>query len=127
MKRGCTIQMRVTDEEIVAASLTHRTNVEAAQAVGMSRGAFYKRLARPEVKALLREAKEGMVRSAITAAQTRSQDAILTIGAVMEDADNPPQVRLNAADMLLRHMVRLTETGEIMDRLAALEDAVGRG
>ena len=40
---------------------------------------------------------------------------------IMDNSDNAPQVRLNAADAILRHGLRLTEQMDILDRLDELE------
>ena len=39
----------------------------------------------------------------------------------MNDSENSPQVRLNAADALIRNNLKLTEQTDILRRLEALE------
>lgn len=49
--------MRITDEEIIAAMLTHSTNRKAAEAVRLSDRAFYNRIRKPSFQAKLAEEK----------------------------------------------------------------------
>jgi hypothetical protein len=48
-------------------------------------------------------------------------EAIATMVEVMADKSNSPQTRVNAADNILRHGVKLTETVDILEKLRELE------
>ena len=41
---------------------------------------------------------------------------------IMDDAGNAASVRLNAADAILRHGLRMTEQMDILNKLEELED-----
>lgn len=50
-------------------------------------------------------------------------DAIRTARDILNDTENAPQVRLNAASMVLSNALRYTEQNDILQRLDALEAA----
>ena len=47
------------------------------------------------------------------------------MGEICEDAEASPQVRLNAADAIIRNSLKLTEQNDILSRLAELEQQIG--
>lgn len=47
--------------------------------------------------------------------------AIEVMGQICQDADTAPQVRLNAADAIIRNSLKLTEQNDILTRLDELE------
>ena len=108
--------MRVTDEQIIAALLTAGTHKKAAEAVGLSQTQLYARMRKDAFKAKLAEAKRRVLESATVAAQGRLGEAVAE--------ENAPQVRLNAAEALLRNGLKLTEQADILERMEQLEAAV---
>ena len=48
-------------------------------------------------------------------------EAIGAMGEVVKDPDAPQQVKLNAAEMIMRNCMKLTEQTDILERLDALE------
>ena len=116
--------MRVTDEQIIAALLTAGTHKKAAEAVGLSQTQLYARMRKDAFKAKLAEAKRRVLESATVAAQGRLGEAVATMAAIMGNEENAPQVRLNAAEALLRNGLKLTEQADILERMEQLEAAV---
>lgn len=53
--------------------------------------------------------------------------AIEVMGQICQDADTAPQVRLNAADAIIRNSLKLTETTDILARLCELEKQMEEG
>lgn len=53
--------------------------------------------------------------------------AIEVMGKICQDADTAPQVRLNAADAIIRNSLKLTETTDILARLCELEKQMEEG
>lgn len=113
--------MRITDEEIIAAMLTHSTNRKAAEAVRLSDRAFYNRIRKPSFQAKLAEEKARILESAANAARGHISDAVQVMAQVMADEENAPGVRIQAADGLIRNSLKLLEITDISQRLDALE------
>lgn len=113
--------MKVSDEKIIAAIMTATTNDEAAKIAGLSLTQFYNRIRQPAFKEKLKDARSRLVDRATTALQARMGEAVDTMAAVMRDPEAPAQTRLNAAEAVLRNSLKLSERGDIIDRLEALE------
>lgn len=47
------------------------------------------------------------------------------MGEICQNTDTAPQVRLNAADAIIRNSLKLTEQNDILARLTELEAATG--
>lgn len=101
--------------------MTATTNDEAAKIAGLSLTQFYNRIRQPAFKEKLREARTRLIDGATAALQARMGEAVDTMAAVMRDAEAPAQTRLNAAEAVLRNSLKLSERGDIIDRLEALE------
>lgn len=111
----------VSNEQIVAALISCNTRQAAADSLGMGITTLYERLRDNSLQALLNEAQGQIVSGATSSLQARLEAAVSTIAEVMTDKDNAPQVRLNAADCLLRNCLRYTEQSQILTRLDELE------
>lgn len=116
--------MKIPDEALISALLTSPTNAAAAQKCGLSVKQLYNRMASPEFRARLSEARRELLDRAVNALETRLSDAVQTVAQIMGDENVSPQTRLNAADALLRNALRLSERADIADRLAELERIV---
>lgn len=93
----------------------------AAEACGTSESQIYARLRIPEFKARYDEARRELLERNTAALQAHLGAAIETMGQICTDAETAPQVRLNAADAIIRNSLKLTEQADILARLAALE------
>lgn len=113
----------VSNERIVAALLTSKTMQEAAESCGLTERAIRKRMETPEFRMLYADAKTAILERATTSIQGHTSAAVDTMAEVMKDTKNAPQVRLNAADAVLRNALKLTEQQDILERLSALERA----
>jgi hypothetical protein len=81
------------------------------------------RMKSPEFQKLYAEAKTELITGVINRCQSVMMEAINTIAEIMRDAENAPQIRLNAADSIMRHGIKLIETRDILERLETLETA----
>lgn len=113
--------MKTPDERIISALLSNSTNKEAAAACGLSEKQLYRRMDSPTFKVKLAEARARLVDIAVTALEGRMAQAVDTMTEIMGDKEAPPQTRLNAADAVIRNSLKLSERGEVLDRLAAIE------
>lgn len=116
--------MKTPDEALISALLTSPTNAAAAQKCGLSVKQLYNRMASPEFKAKLSEARWELLDRAVNALETRLSDAVQTMGEICTDTKTPAQVRLNASCAILRNALRMSERADIADRLAELERIV---
>ena len=116
--------MKVPDERIIAALLEGCTNAAAAQAVGLSLTQLYARMRAAGFKEKLREARAQFLDSAVTALQSKMSAAVGVTAEIMTDCEAPAQVRLNAAEMIMRNSLRLSERLDISGRLDALEETL---
>ena len=105
----------ISDEQIIAALLNHGTIKAAAGAVGMSERALYERMSKGEFQALYKAAKADLIRAAVLNINRQLQAAIDTVVEVMQDTENNPAVRLQAAQTILNN------AGKFAQRLAANE------
>lgn len=94
---------KATDEQIIAALLANGTIRAAAEAVGMSERAIYDRMNGGEFQALYKAAKADLIRAAVFNINNQVQAAINTVVDVMQDENNNPAIRLQAAQTILNN------------------------
>lgn len=111
------------DERVIAALLASPTVKAAAEACGVSERRIYARLQKPEFRERYDKARHDLLDHATARLQGRTGEAVETMADVMNDPKNPPQTRLNAAEAIVRNTLKLTEQGDILARLDALERA----
>lgn len=116
--------MRITDEQIVAALLSSQNNRKAAQALGMTERSLYRRLQSEELQRKLRDAQNTLVDDAVSEMKQNLSAATAVIVSVMNNNEFSPQVRINAADMICRNYLKLSEHIEILRRLDRLEETL---
>ncbi len=113
--------MKLSDEQIIAALLTSRTNAAAARQLGVSAKTLYVRLRRADFQEKLRAAQDELVSRALSKLTGSLSDAADVIARIVRDNGTAAQTRVNAADCLLRNYLRLSEHCDLTARIAALE------
>lgn len=108
----------ISDEQIIAALLNSGTIKAAAAAAGVSERTVYDRMADGEFQALYKAAKADLIRAAVLSLNGKVQAAIDTIADVMNNEQNNPATRLQAAQTILNSAARFTQ------RLQADESSV---
>ena len=108
----------VSDEQIIAALLNSGTIKAAAAAAGVSERTVYDRMADGEFQALYKAAKADLIRAAVLSLNGKVQAAIDTIADVMNNEQNNPATRLQAAQTIL------SSAGKFAQRLQADESSV---
>lgn len=111
-------QKAISDEQIIAALLNNGTIKAAAAAVGISDRSLYDRMNDGEFIALYKAAKADLIRGAVININSQIQSAVQTVVDVMNDKDNNPAIRLQAAQTILNN------AGKFSQRLAIEEDGV---
>ena len=108
----------ISDEQIIAALLNSGTIKAAAAAAGVSERTVYDRMADGEFQALYKAAKADLIRAAVLSLNGKVQAAIDTIADVMNNEQNNPATRLQAAQTILNSAARFAQ------RLQADESSV---
>lgn len=93
----------ISDEQIIAALLANGTIQAAAEAVGLSPRTIYDRMNGGDFQALYKAAKADLIRAAVFNLNNQVQAAINTVIEVMQDENNNPAIRLQAAQTILNN------------------------
>ena len=109
------------DEKILAALVTAGSVRTAASVAGVSESTVRNRLKDADFRAAYEAIKSELLQGATAAMLSKLETATETISDVMNNAENPANVRVSAADSLLRHCLRYLATSDIERRIAALE------
>lgn len=99
----------VSDEQIIAALLHNGTIRAAAAAAGISERSIYDRMNSGEFQALYRAAKADLIRAAVFSLSSQLQAAISTVVEIMQDRENNPATRLQAAQTILNNAGRFAQ------------------
>lgn len=111
-------EKKATDEQIIAALLANGTIQAAAAAVGLSPRTIYDRMNSGDFQALYKAAKADLIRAAVFNLNNQVQAAINTVVEVMQDENNNPAIRLQAAQTILNN------AGKFAQRLQTDETSV---
>lgn len=113
--------MKISDDKILTALLTHGSPSAAARECGIAVGTVLKRLRTPDFAARYTEAREAVLQSTVSSMTSALSSAVAVLKAVIEDNGISASVRIQAADSLLRHCLRYVEVCELEKRVAKLE------
>lgn len=111
-------------EQAILALLTHRTNEEAARAIGISGVTLLRWQKEPEFQESYQVAKRAAYAQSIARLHQLSSAAVSTLGKIMLDTTTTPATRVRAADSILDHTNKAIETEDIEARVCELERAV---
>lgn len=114
---------RNADQALLLALACGATIENAARSAGVSESTAYRRLAEPDFKHRLHQVRADMVQRTAGALTAAAQEAVRTLLALQKDSV-PAAVRLGAARAILELGVRLRESAEFEQRIAALEQQV---
>lgn len=109
------------DETILAALVAAGSVRRAAAVAGVSESTIRNRLKDADFRAAYDAIRGELLQDATASMLSRLENATETLSDVMTDAESPANVRISAADSLLRHCLRYLATSDIERRLAALE------
>ena len=113
------------DSALVVALAAGATPTEAAQRAGVSRRTAYRRLEDAEFRRRVTLERDALVHAAVGRLTDASLDAVDTLRALAGDEDAPPAVRVSTCRAILDMGWRFREQAEVIDRLAAIEAALG--
>lgn len=101
--------MKLTDEQIVTAVISNRTNKDAAAAVGLSESQLYERMQAASYRDLLNSTIAAQLESVAGRLREKMTAAVDVIAEIAENPDISPSVRLAAASALLQHYCKLAD------------------
>ena len=101
------------------------SHTEAGKRVGLHRNTVARRLTVPEFASRVRELRRAVADQVFGKLTESATDAVATLALVATDGEEEAN-RMKAADMILTHLLRLSERAEVEDRIAKLE-AQARG
>lgn len=113
--------MTPNEERALAALLTSKTKLEAAEKAGITDRTMRRYFENPEFCQRYREAFAGVVQDATRRAQQLLEPALSTLQTVMEDEEIPAQARITAAKSIIDYSLKLTEQADILEQLRELE------
>lgn len=116
--------MTPKQQKALLALLENPTKERAAAAAGITSKTLRGYLENVEFQAEYKKAFAGLVETATRQAQQTLHPALSTLKEIMEDVNIAPSARVQACRTALEYTIRLTEQNDIMERLAALEQAV---
>lgn len=112
---------KVSDEKLIETMVLYGGVSGAAETLGLSRNAVYKRMKDDNFRRQLDEAQGAMLSTAATAMADGLCEAVDALLAVIRNKNAAATVRISAADSLLRHCAKYLETASVLRRLDALE------
>lgn len=110
----------VSNEAIIAAIISNGSFEKAAEACGISSRTIRDRMQERDFQADYTAARVEIVRGAVANLDNKLAAAVNTIAEIMENPDNNPAVRLQAAQTILNNATKLA------DKLAEDEAAARR-
>jgi phage terminase small subunit len=110
----------------VTALMESRSVAEAARRSGISEKSAFRYLKDPAVQAAIRAASRELLESLTRRLRQLGQEAAETLAVAMRAEDASWSSRIRAADAVLGHLLRTSELLDLEQRLAALEQALGK-
>ena len=106
----------VDDEIIIAALLEHGTVRAAADSLNISTRTIYDRRRSVDFQMAYNDAKTEVFRSAVYDINKRLSEAVEVVAGIMNDPDNNPAVRLQAAQTILNNAAKFSARLESSER-----------
>lgn len=124
MRKGVTdLPKIVSDAKLLETLLSYGNAERAAQALGISRTAIFKRLQNDAFRAEYNAAQTAIVSAVALEMTAILSDAVGALHDVVTDDVASDNARISASNALLTHCNRYVETANILRRLDALEQA----
>lgn len=124
MRKGVTdLPKIVSDAKLLETLLTYGNAERAAQALGISRTAIFKRLQNDAFRAEYNAAQTAIVSAVALEMTAILSDAVGALHDVVTDDIATDNAKISASNALLTHCNRYIETANILRRLDALEQA----
>jgi len=112
----------ISDEKIIVALLNTDSKTAAAKALGIRTDTLFARMQSESFLIKYQKAKDNLIAESVTNLQKTMNRAVSVVSEIMMNPGIAPQIRINAADTILRYAVKLTETEELIRRIEELEN-----
>jgi hypothetical protein len=112
----------ISDEKIIVALLNTDSKTAAAKALGIRTDTLFARMQSESFLIKYQKAKDNLIAESVTNLQKTMNQAVSVVSEIMMNPGIAPQIRINAADTILRYAVKLTETEELIRRIEELEN-----
>lgn len=110
---------------MIAHLISCRTIKEAAEKAGIGETTLHNRMKKPEFIRKYRAACLDLLNDHAAAMHVNMGAAVEVQREIMDNKKNPPQVRLNAANEILRIGLSITDKVNILSMLQELEGEIG--
>jgi hypothetical protein len=117
-------QLTPQQERAIELLLAGTPRVGTAEQVGIARSTLYTWLKNPTFRQELRDRQAAALEEAMAALAAAAWDLVTVIIGLAQADDTPAAVRLQAARGGLADLLRMRESLELEERLAALEDEI---
>jgi len=111
----------VSDEKIISALLANKSIRDVSIKLGIAESVIYGRLRNPSFKKMFDDARTELLEGTKDRLQLEMSGSVAVLAEVRDNTSASPQIRINAADAILRHAYRMTEMLDIITRIEALE------
>lgn len=110
------------DDQLIALLAGGATNADAAKSAGISERTVYRRMQDPAFRQRVTEARASLIERAVAQLAASASQAVSTLTDLL-GFEYPPAQRVSAARSILELGVKLRESVELEQRIAALEEA----
>ena len=115
------VSKTIKDDVLLAALVSNPTISAAAAAAGCGERTIFRRLENPEFRRRLEEMQLRTLETARNALLSRLTGAVDTMADVMQNGENSPSTRLQAARSIIDTTLRVVETVDHERRICELE------
>lgn len=117
----------INDEKIISALLSTKTVRQAAELCGIGETSLYARLKNDDFKAKFAAARMEILELTKNRLQGEMAASVDVLCSIRDDTEERSQIRVNAADAILRHGYRMIELFDMHERIKKLEKALEDG
>lgn len=114
--------MRVTDNQLISALLTHATIKQASDEVGLSEQSVYSRLRKPDFRIKLQNARDNQFQVISSKLEDANFKALDTLVRILDDKEVSAGVRVRASQTLLDLSLKNREQADIISRIQSIEE-----
>ena len=114
--------MRVTDNQLISALLTHATIKQASESVGLSEQSVYSRLRKPDFREKLQNARDNQFQVISSKLEDANFKALDTLIKILDDKEVSAGIKVRASQTLLDLSLKNREQADIISRIQNLEE-----
>lgn len=107
---------KISNEQLCAALISHSSIKDAAKALNVSERTVYNMMGTADFVSMYASVQRKILSGAILACQSRMIDALNCVGDIMTDKAANPQIRLLAAQTIIKTATSLTELSDTLKR-----------